>query len=367
MTENDQQQAPQTEEPSVETADDQVEKPVTKVRTGRAWAAIAFLFSIAALAASGYLGYMYYQKQDLFAADVLGTLTQLETNTEQIQQGRSTIEKNLQGFEQKLNDLKQIQDTLGTAIERMANDLGRNRNDWVLSETEQLLVIANHRLQLAHDIDTAVTALRAADRRLQQLADPGLLSVRKLIAAEVAELQSLERADVPGIALRLGSLAKTLDRLPLDVERSFRPPAVPVPAEPQTSAEKSRVWNALSKMWRDLMGQIRIRKATDLQKPLLAPDQSYFLHENLRLMLYGAQLAVLQADVATYGQNLKSAQTWINDYFETDSQAVVRFQEELKGLAGEKIVVELPDISASLDALRAATSKQAGSQMQADL
>lgn len=366
MSEKDQEQTPQAEEASVAGPEDHAEQPVKKVRTGTVWAVLAFLFSVVALAASGYLGYIYYAKRDLFNADVLGTLSQLETDTRQIQDRRSVFEENLEGLGKELEEFKQLQDTLGMAIEKMAADLGRNRSDWVLSEAEQLLLIANHRLQLAQDIDTAVTALRAADRRLQQLADPSLLPVRKLVAEEIAQLQSLERADVPGIALTLGSLAQTLDQLPLDVERRFRPPDVLARAQ-QITAETSSVWDVLAQMWRDLISLVRIRKSTDLQKPLLAPEQSYFLHENLRLLLYGAQLGALQGDVATYEQNLRSAQNWINDYFDTDSQAVMRFLEELQRLANEKIVIELPDISTSLEALRAATSKKAESELQAGL
>lgn len=364
MNEEDKKQAPEVEAPPVEGTEDHSQKPVQKVRTGRMWAALAFIFSITALGTTGYLGYIYYNKKDLFNTDVLGTLSRLQADTQQIQEGRSAIEENLKGVGKELEEFKQVQDTLGTAVEKMVSDLGRNRSDWVLSETEQLLLIANHRLQLAHDIDTAVAALRAADRRLQQLADPSLLPVRKLLATEIVQLQALERADVPGIALKLGSLAKILGQLPLDVERRFRSSAPSAPSQ-EAAGETSTGWHVLSQMWHDLRGLVRIRKNTESQKPLLAPEQAYFLRENLRLMLYGAQLAVLQGNVTTYGQNIKSAQSWINDYFDTDSRAVMRFQEELQRLANAKIVIELPDISASLEALRAAESKKADSQLQA--
>ncbi|MFQ5544747.1 MAG: uroporphyrinogen-III C-methyltransferase, partial [Acidiferrobacterales bacterium] len=244
--------------------------------------------------------------------------------------------------------------TLASAVDGLAEDLGRKRDDWALAETEQLLLIANYRLQLARDVETAVAALRAADGQLQKLADPSLLPVRKLIAGEITALQGLDRADVPGIALRLGSMASTLEQLPLHVERRFTTAA---PVSGAVTAESTSL-DTLQQMWRDFLGLIRIRKTTKGQKPLLPPEQDYFLRENLRLMLYGAQLAVLQGDTTTYTQNIRSARRWISDYFDTETQVVTNMQEELQALLDEKITVELPDVSASLGALRDIASKK---------
>ena len=114
-------------------------------------------------------------------------------------------------------------------------------------------------------------------------------------------------------------------------------------------------------MWHDLVGLVRIRMNTEVQKPLLLPEQSYFLRENLRLMLYGAQLAALHGDTVTYQQNIRSAQAWIEDYFDIDAQAVGNTQQELERLINEKIVIEPPDISGSLNALRAFMKKTGNS------
>jgi uroporphyrin-III C-methyltransferase len=322
--------------------------PAPKPSGGRVWGVLALLLSLVALVTVGYGGYIYYNKRDLFSTDVVAELNRLKNDSVRNEEQQAEIGKNLESFQQRLGNVKEIQDTLASAVGRLADDLGRKRNDWALAETEQLLLIANYRLQLARDVQTAVAALRAADGQLQKLADPGLLPIRKLIAGEITALQQLERADIPGIALRLGSMASTLEQLPLHMERRF------ATAAPITGAviTESTGLGTLQQMWRDFLGLIRIRKTTEGQKPLLPPEQDYFLRENLRLMLYGAQLAVLQGDTGTYTQNLKSARRWINDYFDTETQVVTNMQAELQALLDEKIVVELPDVSASLAALR---------------
>lgn len=351
-----QQLTPQTEEGPADRAENANETKVPKPHGGRAWAGLAIVLSFIALAASGYVAYTLYQKQALLDADVLGTLDQLKANVQQIENNESQVEREVERIKKQFSDAKHVQDTLASAIEKITNELGRNRTGWALAEIEQLLLIANYRLQLAHDPDTAIAALLAADRRLQQLAEPRLLPIRKLVATEITQLQSLERADVPGIALKLGSLADGLQKLPLNVEDRFRPPP-PAQAESETGAG-STFWGVLRQIWLDTLGLVRIRKTTEVQKPLLAPEHDYFLRENLRLMLYGAQLAVLQADVTTYTQNIEAAQKWVSDYFDTDAQSVINVRQELSGLLDAKITVELPDISGSLTALRAVASNK---------
>ena len=330
------------------------EKSAQKPSGGRVWGVLALLVSLVALGAVGYGGYVYYIKQDLFSTDVVAELNRLKSGSARNGERQAEFGKSLESFEQRLNSVKEVQDTLASAINGLAEDLGRKRDDWALAETEQLLLIANYRLQLARDVETAVAALRAADGQLQKLADPSLLPIRKLIADEITALQRLDRADIPGIALRLGSMANTLEQLPLHVERRF---ATAAPVTGVATTESTSL-DTLQQMWRDLLGLIRIRKTTNGQKPLLPPEQDYFLRENLRLMLYGAQLAMLQGDTGTYTQNLKSARRWIGDYFDTETQVVTNMQEELQALLDEKIVVELPDVSASLGALRDIASKK---------
>lgn len=324
---------------------------------GKTFAAFALLLSVLALAVAGYAGYLYYERQQPFNTELLATLKGIQSDARQLEEKRAALEKQTESLQQQLKQSQEVQDTLRSAVDKIVNDLGRNRNDWVLAEAQQLLLVANYRLQLARDVETAVAALRVADRRLEQLADPALLPIRKLIAEEITQLQALDRADVPGIALQLGSLAKALGEWPLDTDRVFRPVSTTAlaPASPENEAV---VWKYLREMWHDLLSLVRIRISTDVQKPLLLPEQSYFLRENLRLMLYGAQLAALQGDTATYKQNIEAARSWIRDYFDANSQAVISAQQELQKLVDEKILMQPPDISASLNALRTFMQKQ---------
>lgn len=311
-------------------------------RGGRVSSGLALILATISLLGSGYLWYtLVYERQDLLQADVTGTLARLERETQELRKRQAEAGD-------QLTLALETQETLKSALENVQADLGRNRAEWIVSEAEQLLLIANRRLQLARDVSSALAALRAADRQIELLASPALLPVRRELAREIALLESVERTDVAGISLKLGTLADAVDRLPLARELQ-----VAVAQAPQAGAA-ARDDERLSArdMWRDLLSLVRVRHHEAAQKPLLPPEQQYFVRENLRLMLLGAQHALLQSHVATYQRNLETADRWVREYFDADAQSVAVVKSELEALRATTVITEMPDITASLETLR---------------
>ncbi len=327
-------------------------------KTGRVRSGLALIFAILALMASGYIWYtVLYQNADLFTMDIVGALDRIESNSNQTQETLATAE-------QDIKTLKETQDTIRASLEKINTDLVRNRFEWALTETEQLLVIANNRLQLARDTHSALAALHAADMQLQQLASPKLLPVRKELAREISQLESLERTDISGIALRLATMADAVDRLPLALDiRLHKESGITTPSKEGAAqvAVAGSGWRQTARsLWQDILSLVRIREDTESLRPLLPPEQQYFLRENLRLMLYGAQQALLQGSVLTYQQNLKTAQRLLKDYFDVNSQTIIAMQGEISKLQTTKVITDLPDISASLTTLRRLSGRRVG-------
>ncbi len=309
---------------------------------------LALILSLIALVLSGYLWYMLSERQDLLGTDVTGQLAQLGREV-------NALEENRAAQEQRVTTLRETQDTLKAGFNKLAADVGRARREWVLAETEHLLLIANHRLQLGRDVDSALAALRAADRQLKDLAQPSLLPVRRMLARDIGALEAVDDADITGLALRLGDLADKVDRLPLIAQTQFKKAV----ADEAPATETARRWDDfLREMWRDLKSLIRIRDDVEVRRPLLPPEQHYFLRENLRLMLLGAQLALLERNETTYQQNLRAASAWLKDYFDADTQVVANARQELDKMLATRINVQLPDISASLAELRKVSAPQ---------
>jgi uroporphyrin-3 C-methyltransferase len=240
------------------------------------------------------------------------------------------------------------------ALEAMYQELARNRDDWVLSEIEQIVVAASQQLQLAGNVSAALTALESADKRLAASDRPYLIPVRRALARDIDRLRALPAVDVPGLTLRLDNLVAAIDGLPLAAERR---PAMPV-AKPE-AAPASGFWKRLgSEAWQDLRELLRIRAVSGPEAPLLAPEQAYFVRENLRLKLLSARLALLARDDLAFRNDLKTAARWIDQQFDTSAKPVASMASQLKQLSGADTNLRLPDISDSLEALRAQRARR---------
>lgn len=343
---------PETPKPTPASNDAKpADKKQPPARGGSLTGGLALIVALIGLLASGHLWYtLVYQRQELLQTDVPGSLRQLREED-------STLGGKLTSIETNLTGIKEKQESFTAALEKLQGDLSRNRADWLVAEVERLLQIANNRLQLARDASSALSALRTADRQLMLAANPGLLPVRRELAREITLLESLESTDVAGITLRLGTLAENINRLPLARDVHSLTAFSPDHGRAEASGDAKPETGNASGIWRDLMSLIRIRNNSDVQRPLLPPEQEYFLRENLRLMLYGAQQALLQANVSTYKQNLKTATEWLNLHFANDTQVVLSVNSELERLQSTKIATELPDISGSLETLRKLTGR----------
>lgn len=309
----------------------QTDKPV---RSGRFAAGLALVLAIVAVLASGYVGYLVNSKRGL--TDAKGRLFNVEQETNQ-------LHELTQQMNQELSTQRDAQNMLKASVQTLHEEIGKGRRAWLLAETANLLVIAQHRLAYARDPSQALEALRAADRQLQQLADPSYQPVRKLLEREIGALETFRRLDLTGMAQRLGQLAGRVDGLPL----------TPLPQEPVAADGES---GFAREVWKDLRDLVRIRTTTDVRRPLLLPEHKYFLRENLRLMLYGAQVALLHGDIATLELNARAAHKWLADYYDANNSAVRAANTELETILKSR-PADLPDISASLTSLRELTAR----------
>ena len=97
---------------------------------------------------------------------------------------------------------------------------------------------------------------------------------------------------------------------------------------------------------------MRIKNAEKTEVPLLSPEQAFFLRENLKLRLLGARLALLARDQTSFKTDLDAASEWLQRYYDTGDRPVAAALTTVTQLAQSQLSIELPDISASLDAAR---------------
>jgi uroporphyrin-3 C-methyltransferase len=147
-----------------------------------------------------------------------------------------------------------------------------------------------------------------------------------------------------------------VDTLPLAFdERSDPGPAAKEAARSDERGFWARLW---AEVWSELRQLVVVRQVGNAEPPLLPPSQAYFVRENLRLRLLNARLSLLARDEAGYREDLRTAQRWIQRYFDPRSKRTAEALNQLKQLASSTVSFEMPSITESLEAVRGYKSRR---------
>jgi uroporphyrin-3 C-methyltransferase len=265
-------------------------------------------------------------------------------NLKEAQEGLREAQARLTLLENRLAESQ----TQQAALEALYRELAPSRDEWALTEIEQVLQLASQQLQLARNVPSALAALQLADSKLQRLDRPQFLPLRRALARDMDRLKAVPYVDVAGISLRLDQAIAAADTLPLALEE--RLPPQPAPAPPADEAGWRRFMRAV---WQDIRQLIRVENLDRPEAPLLAPQQQFFLRENLKLRLLSARFSLLFHDQQNFRADLAAADASLRKYFDVRSPAVASLQTLLKQLQTTDVVREVPDVVLSLEAIRA--------------
>jgi len=249
------------------------------------------------------------------------------------------------------NALQSREQALLARLDEMKMHLRSDNGQWMVSEAEYLLRLASHRVSLERDLATAREALLLADQRLRDTRDPGWLAVREQIARDINTIDGTSLPDVAGLSAKLGALIDQVPQLKL-TKNTLGTTSEPT-ADVATTEGQARTWDSLlDNLIAGFKSTIRVRRNDQPQQAMLAPEQQYFLYENLRLQLEGARLAVAKGDPSLFQDNLKTIANWLGTYFDPGhqlAQAMLNAVNELKAI---NIKPGLPDLSRSLHELQ---------------
>jgi len=316
---------------------------------------VMFVFALSAIAS------VYFWQQLEKQSALIQVLTK---NSDSRQNQRTLREKGLQTRFKGIDALLKAQSLVSNKLKQQSqfnaqqlHDLGaRNRADWLMAEAEYLMHLANQRLTLEQDVRGAEAILMSANQVLAENDDPGLLMVRKALANEILALQQTKTADIEGLYVGLSAMIKSLDRLNARAflsQKAGDVQSIEVAQSIAVAVENSFSWHGLWKeIWKDLQKVFIIRRLDHSVGPLLAPEQSYYLKQNLRLMFEQASLSILDRNQITYQDSLEKSSLWLNSYFDLTDTTTLALVKQIDAMRLEKINPIIPDISGSLRLLK---------------
>lgn len=306
------------------------------------------------------------QVKQLVAKTESGLASQISDIRNTVSQQQQQITESVASAEQEvatqIETFRSEFDTLSSSLGEIRNNLGASVDTWSRREVEHLMIIANQRLQLAQDPDSARRALQLADDRLKDMDDPALLKVREAISGELSALSAIEKPDLARAVGTLTLLSRTLDDLPL-VGITNVPDAVSDGDDGDDGDSATDATSAGEQITRigrtflsDLGSLVQVEKGGEPVAPTITPEVSRMIVARARLMLEGAQVALVRSLPEVYADRLNAAGEWVSDNFQSDSELTRNWLSQLEELKGVSPRVDYPDISGSITALRGVMS-----------
>ena len=263
-------------------------------------------------------------------------------------------------------------------LEELIQSLARSRDENVLADLDAAIRVAQQQSAITGSVEPLVLTLRQADERLARFNQPRLERVRRAVAQDLERARSTGVTDITSLTIRLDDVIRQVDDLPLlsAPERRASARAAAAAVEPTArasavsaaSAAASSVvpawageWGAHwadfgGHIWQEVRSLVRVTRIDKPEAMLVAPDQAFFLRENLKLRLLNARLALLSRQFDSAQSDLRDAQVALDRYFDRSVKRVVLASESVKQVTSQARLVSVPRPDATLAAIATAAA-----------
>lgn len=317
-------------------------KPAPKTGRLLTWFAIILILVASAV---GYWAFIQLKQ----------SIDQLFVDTTNSEKNTSQLAQNMRSSSDQLSELttqlKALQRESNEQINLLQKQVGKNKRQWLIAEAEYLTRLANTRLRLVGDVDTAIIALQAADQRLKENGDPSTFTVREQLAKEIHALNSVTLPDIAGISSQLLALESALSHLPISDPHAGRAQAAEI-GKGEPSPMPENIQQTLNDAWQNFSKLIVVRRHDKPLAAMMTPEQVELIRKNLALKLEAARLALIRGDEALYTASIDISIQWLSAYFDNDQPSVKSALDQLNRLKNTAITVSLPTIDTSLKLLR---------------
>jgi len=240
-------------------------------------------------------------------------------------------------------------------VEELVQSMSRSRDENMLVDIESGLRLAQQQAQLTGSTEPLVAALRSADQRLERGGQPRLSRVRAAVARDIDRVRASTVTDVPGLLAKLDDLVRQVDDLP--VANAVSGQGASAPAHKAGQAPKLAWWErALADVREEARNLVRVSRIDQPEAVLLAPEQAFFLRENLKLKLLNARLGLLSRQTDAARADVIAAQTALHKYFDPASRKTQAAAALLQQVQSQLRTAELPRIDETLAVLATAAA-----------
>ena len=260
-----------------------------------------------------------------------------------------------------------------TQIEELIQSLARSRDENVLADVDAAIRVALQQTAITGSPEPLVLTLKQAEERRARFNQPRLEQVRRAVAQDLERTRAARVTDLTLLTIRLDEVIRVVDELPLLSTPDRRPVAKPVAAARAASAPASAAdaasaiknwveqfgerWGSFGGyLWAEVKGLVRVTRIDHPEAMLVAPEQAFFLRENLKLKLLNARLALLSRQFETAQSDLRDANAALDKYFDRNVRRVAAASETLRQVMAQARLVTVPRPDATLAAIATLTA-----------
>ncbi len=245
-------------------------------------------------------------------------------------------------------------------LEELMQSLSRSRDENLVVDIESAIRLAQQQAQLTGSVEPLLAALRSAEQRVQRVPQARLAPLQRALARDMARIKATPLADTPTLLARLDELVRLADELPL--ANVVGTPPGPTPAAEAPAASRNvaawRAWwqRSLQAALDQLRGLVRVSRIDHPDAVLLSPEQSFFVRENLKLLLLNARLGLLARQPDAARADLLKAGATLEKYFDADARRMRAALGLLQQTREQMKTLELPRVDETLAALATAAA-----------
>ena len=260
-------------------------------------------------------------------------------------------------------------------LEELIQQLSRSRDENVLADVDAAVRVAVQQSAITGSAEPLAAALRQSEERLARMNQPRIERVRRALARDLDRVRAVAITDIASLTIKLDEAVRMVDELPLlaQAERREAPAARPGSSAASAAAVSAAASAAAagsggnwlpwlqaqwawvgSRVWGEVRGLIRVTRIDNPEAVLVAPEQAWFLRENVKLRLLNARLALLSRQFDTAQSDLRDVQSALDRYFDRGTRRVVVTAELVRQVAGQARQLSLPRPDETLAALAAA-------------
>ncbi|QEA14007.1 uroporphyrinogen-III C-methyltransferase [Comamonas flocculans] len=333
-------------------------------RAGALLTSVLALVALAALVMSGMLWQRLSNIQEQLArqsADAGAQATEARTLAREAQDQARDASARMSVMESRVAEVALQR----SQLEELTQSLSRTRDENLIADVQASIALAQQQAELTGSLQPLVGAMKNAHQRVERAAQPRLAPVLRALEQDTENLERARVTDTAGLLGRLDNLVRQVDELALSndvaLASDMRPAGASVTRAGADAASARPAWQAaLQTLWSGVRDQalslVRISRVDRPDAVLLAPEQAWFLRQNLKLQLANARLSILARRLDNARTELAAAQRGFVRYFDASGRRSQGFLAALQQLQANLHDTEIPQPTDTYSALATAAA-----------